>query len=294
MAVLSRKKIQRRVLKKNPLKNLRIMIKLNPYAKTMRRNTILRHAQNVSGAAWAGAGRSGGALTDHFSLSVLAQTQGREESQGPGQAGSCQGPSCTQGRAHCQEGQDSQGRQACSQDQGRGVTVAVLPQGPRGGCARGLSLINVVGIRKAVSGVRVRAGVRTETSGKRRRRAAWRRPRDRHRAVPAAGSVTGGGRAGATAARRSGRVTSGGRAVTSGGGAVPAPAGTMLSRLQELRREEETLLRVKAALHDQLRRLRVRGDTPGTSRGHPGLGAALGTGAGAAAGPGLQIGRAHV
>ncbi|KAK2539357.1 snRNA-activating protein complex subunit 5 isoform X1 [Columba livia] len=31
----------------------------------------------------------------------------------------------------------------------------------------------------------------------------------------------------------------------------------MLSRLQELRKEEETLLRVKAALHDQLRRLRV-------------------------------------
>ncbi|NWY28776.1 SNPC5 protein, partial [Pheucticus melanocephalus] len=31
----------------------------------------------------------------------------------------------------------------------------------------------------------------------------------------------------------------------------------MLSRLQELRREEETLLRVKAALHDQLRRLRL-------------------------------------
>ncbi|KAM6387784.1 snRNA-activating protein complex subunit 5 [Pluvialis apricaria] len=31
----------------------------------------------------------------------------------------------------------------------------------------------------------------------------------------------------------------------------------MLSRLQELRREEETLLRVKAALHDQLNRLRV-------------------------------------
>ncbi|OXB77630.1 UNVERIFIED_CONTAM: hypothetical protein H355_002939 [Colinus virginianus] len=42
----SRKKIHRRVLKKNPLKNLRIMIKLNPYAKTMRRNTILRHARN--------------------------------------------------------------------------------------------------------------------------------------------------------------------------------------------------------------------------------------------------------
>lgn len=48
MPVLFRKKIRRRVLKKNPLKNLRIMIKLNPYAKTMRRNTILRHAQNVS------------------------------------------------------------------------------------------------------------------------------------------------------------------------------------------------------------------------------------------------------
>ncbi|KFR04675.1 60S ribosomal protein L4, partial [Opisthocomus hoazin] len=41
-----KKKICRRVLKKNPLKNLRIMIKLNPYAKTMRRNTILRHARN--------------------------------------------------------------------------------------------------------------------------------------------------------------------------------------------------------------------------------------------------------
>ena len=43
-----RKKIHRRVLKKNPLKNLRIMLKLNPYAKTMRRNTILRQARNVS------------------------------------------------------------------------------------------------------------------------------------------------------------------------------------------------------------------------------------------------------
>uniref|UniRef100_A0A8B9NGM1 Small nuclear RNA activating complex polypeptide 5 n=1 Tax=Accipiter nisus TaxID=211598 RepID=A0A8B9NGM1_9AVES len=31
----------------------------------------------------------------------------------------------------------------------------------------------------------------------------------------------------------------------------------MLSRLQELRKEEETLLRVKAALHDQLTRLKV-------------------------------------
>ncbi|KAL2300692.1 hypothetical protein Nmel_013577 [Mimus melanotis] len=41
----------------------------------------------------------------------------------------------------------------------------------------------------------------------------------------------------------------------------------MLSRLQELRREEETLLRVKAALHDQLRRLRVRGDSAGRGAG---------------------------
>ncbi|XP_044518345.1 snRNA-activating protein complex subunit 5 isoform X3 [Gracilinanus agilis] len=31
----------------------------------------------------------------------------------------------------------------------------------------------------------------------------------------------------------------------------------MLSRLQELRKEEETLLRVKAALHDQLNRLKI-------------------------------------
>ncbi|XP_038623543.1 snRNA-activating protein complex subunit 5 [Tachyglossus aculeatus] len=31
----------------------------------------------------------------------------------------------------------------------------------------------------------------------------------------------------------------------------------MLSRLQELRKEEETLLRVKAALYDQLNRLKV-------------------------------------
>uniref|UniRef100_A0A2K5M416 Large ribosomal subunit protein uL4 n=1 Tax=Cercocebus atys TaxID=9531 RepID=A0A2K5M416_CERAT len=41
-----RKKIHRRVLKKNPLKNLRIMLKLNPCAKTMRRNTILCQARN--------------------------------------------------------------------------------------------------------------------------------------------------------------------------------------------------------------------------------------------------------
>ncbi|EGW14981.1 snRNA-activating protein complex subunit 5 [Cricetulus griseus] len=31
----------------------------------------------------------------------------------------------------------------------------------------------------------------------------------------------------------------------------------MFSRLQELRKEEETLLRLKAALHDQLNRLKV-------------------------------------
>lgn len=31
----------------------------------------------------------------------------------------------------------------------------------------------------------------------------------------------------------------------------------MLSRLQELKREEETLLKIKAALHDQLNRLKV-------------------------------------
>ena len=41
-----RKKIHHRVLKKNPLKNLRIMLKLNPYSKTMRQNTILRQAKN--------------------------------------------------------------------------------------------------------------------------------------------------------------------------------------------------------------------------------------------------------
>ncbi|XP_073506963.1 snRNA-activating protein complex subunit 5 [Phyllobates terribilis] len=31
----------------------------------------------------------------------------------------------------------------------------------------------------------------------------------------------------------------------------------MLSRLQELKKEEETLLKIKAALHDQLNRLKV-------------------------------------
>ncbi|XP_068948131.1 large ribosomal subunit protein uL4-like isoform X2 [Petaurus breviceps papuanus] len=41
-----RKKIPRGALNKNPLKNLRIMVKLKPYAKTIPRNTILRHAKN--------------------------------------------------------------------------------------------------------------------------------------------------------------------------------------------------------------------------------------------------------
>ena len=42
-----RKKIHRRVLKKNPLKNLRVMLKLNPYAKTMSQNTILHQARTT-------------------------------------------------------------------------------------------------------------------------------------------------------------------------------------------------------------------------------------------------------
>ncbi|KAI4529257.1 hypothetical protein MG293_020505 [Ovis ammon polii] len=40
------KKVHRRVLRKNPLKNPRIMLTLNPYAKTMHRNTILLQAKN--------------------------------------------------------------------------------------------------------------------------------------------------------------------------------------------------------------------------------------------------------
>lgn len=43
-----RYKIHRRVLKKNPLKNLRVMIKLNPYAKSARRHAILAHNPEVS------------------------------------------------------------------------------------------------------------------------------------------------------------------------------------------------------------------------------------------------------
>ncbi|KAL6481065.1 hypothetical protein MHYP_G00091450 [Metynnis hypsauchen] len=41
------KKIKRRVLKKNPLKNLRVMMKLNPYAKTARRRAILQHKPEI-------------------------------------------------------------------------------------------------------------------------------------------------------------------------------------------------------------------------------------------------------
>ncbi|XP_075202171.1 large ribosomal subunit protein uL4 [Anomaloglossus baeobatrachus] len=40
------KRVKRRELKKNPLKNLRIMMRLNPYAKTAKRNAILRQAEN--------------------------------------------------------------------------------------------------------------------------------------------------------------------------------------------------------------------------------------------------------
>jgi large subunit ribosomal protein L4e len=38
---LVKQEIKRRVLKKNPLKNLDAMLKLNPYAKTIRRMELL-------------------------------------------------------------------------------------------------------------------------------------------------------------------------------------------------------------------------------------------------------------
>lgn len=41
------RKINRRVFKKNPLKNLRVMLKLNPYAKTARRRAILEHNPDI-------------------------------------------------------------------------------------------------------------------------------------------------------------------------------------------------------------------------------------------------------
>ncbi|KAK1339162.1 hypothetical protein QTO34_019837 [Cnephaeus nilssonii] len=43
----------------------------------------------------------------------------------------------------------------------------------------------------------------------------------------------------------------------------------MLSRLQELRKEEETLLRLKAALHDQLNRLKVTPRPPPPALPYP-------------------------
>ncbi|XP_061773121.1 large ribosomal subunit protein uL4-like [Nerophis ophidion] len=41
------KKLNRRVLKKNPLKNIRVMFKLNPHAKTARRHAILKHDPKI-------------------------------------------------------------------------------------------------------------------------------------------------------------------------------------------------------------------------------------------------------
>lgn len=78
-SVLHRKKIRRRVLKKNPLKNLRIMIKLNPYAKTMRRNTILRHAQNVSAPGLDMVGSVPWGCPHHLVLSFFLQHKLKEE-----------------------------------------------------------------------------------------------------------------------------------------------------------------------------------------------------------------------
>ncbi|XP_010558283.1 PREDICTED: 60S ribosomal protein L4-1-like [Tarenaya hassleriana] len=42
-----KKNVKRAVLKKNPLKNLNVMLKLNPYAKTARRMSLLAEAQRV-------------------------------------------------------------------------------------------------------------------------------------------------------------------------------------------------------------------------------------------------------
>ncbi|XP_010525036.1 PREDICTED: 60S ribosomal protein L4-1-like [Tarenaya hassleriana] len=42
-----KKEMKRAVLKKNPLKNLNVMLKLNPYAKTARRMSLLAEAQRV-------------------------------------------------------------------------------------------------------------------------------------------------------------------------------------------------------------------------------------------------------
>ena len=80
-----KKKIHRRVLKKNPLKNLRVMIKLNPYAKTMRRNTILRHAQNQKLKEEKKA-KAKASVTSKAKLSAKAQTKAKPASKTAGKA----------------------------------------------------------------------------------------------------------------------------------------------------------------------------------------------------------------
>lgn len=42
-----KKELKRATLKKNPLKNLKVLLKLNPYAKTARRMSLLAEAQRV-------------------------------------------------------------------------------------------------------------------------------------------------------------------------------------------------------------------------------------------------------
>ena len=43
-----RPKAHRAILKKNPLKNVNIMLRLNPYAKTMKRTAILTAERRVA------------------------------------------------------------------------------------------------------------------------------------------------------------------------------------------------------------------------------------------------------
>jgi large subunit ribosomal protein L4e len=42
-----KKEVKRATLKKNPLKNLNVLLKLNPYAKTARRMALLAEAERV-------------------------------------------------------------------------------------------------------------------------------------------------------------------------------------------------------------------------------------------------------
>ena len=42
-----KKEVKRAPMKKNPLKNLNVMLKLNPYAKTAKRMSLLAEAQRV-------------------------------------------------------------------------------------------------------------------------------------------------------------------------------------------------------------------------------------------------------